>query len=65
MSGNSSRKYKQYIAMQEKRKLFGSISARDEYGIHDPVASLAGRTDTLKQSRAKTEKQRVKGNTKI
>lgn len=38
MSGNTSRKYKQYKIMQEKRKLFGDICARDERGILDLVA---------------------------
>lgn len=41
MSGNASRKYKQYKLMQERRKLFGDIKARDEYGGLDLVALSA------------------------
>lgn len=41
MSGNASRKYKQYMLMQERKKLFGDISARDENGILDLVAFSA------------------------
>lgn len=37
MSGNASRKYKQYMLMQERKKLFGDISARDENGKLDLV----------------------------
>lgn len=64
MSGNNSRKYKQYLLMQEKRKQFGSISMRDEYGILDPVASLAARKGPMKSSRCIKKEQRVKGNMK-
>lgn len=35
MSGNASRKYKQYKLMQERRRLFGDVSAKDELGRLD------------------------------
>ena len=38
MSGNTSRKHKQYQLMKEHRKLIGDISAKDEYGRLDLVA---------------------------
>lgn len=38
MSGNASRKYKQYMLMQERRKYFGDISPRDATGRLDLVA---------------------------
>lgn len=38
MSGNVSRKYKQYRLMQERRDLFGDVSAKDEFGRVDLVA---------------------------
>lgn len=38
MSGNASRKYKQYMLMQERRKYFGDISPRNEAGRLDLVA---------------------------
>ena len=43
MSGNASRKYKQYKMMQERRKLFGDLSARDEFGNTDLVAYSAAK----------------------
>lgn len=33
MSGNSSRKYKRYMEMLERRRYFGDLPVRDEYGI--------------------------------
>ncbi|EYE89084.1 hypothetical protein Q428_04665 [Fervidicella metallireducens AeB] len=38
MSGNTSRKYKQYKIMQERRKIFGDICVRDVFGRLDLVA---------------------------
>ncbi len=38
MSGNTSRKYKQYRLMQERRQLFGDVSVKDEFGRVDLVA---------------------------
>ena len=64
MSGNNSRKYKQFLLMQEKRKQFGSISMRDEYGILDPVACYAARKGPMKSGKCITKEQRVKGNMK-
>jgi hypothetical protein len=50
MSGNASRKYKRYILMQERKKLFGNISSKDECGITDYVAfSAANGEITIKK----------------
>jgi len=38
MSGNASRKLKQYRGKQERKLLFGDIGARDKSGILDLVA---------------------------
>jgi hypothetical protein len=41
MSGNASRKHKQYRLMQERRELFGDVTAKDEFGRVDLVAFSA------------------------
>ena len=38
MSGNASRKYKQYKLMQERRRYFGNVAPRGETGRLDLVA---------------------------
>lgn len=38
MSGNASRKYKQFKERQERKRLFGKFGARDENGKLDLVA---------------------------
>lgn len=43
MSGNASRKYKQYKLMLENRNLFGDISQRNEYGNMDLVPMYASK----------------------
>ena len=41
MSGNASRKYKQYKLMQERRRYFGNVAPRGETGRLDLVAYAA------------------------
>ena len=41
ISGNNSRKHKQFRIMLERRKLFGDISAKDENGRSDLIAFSA------------------------
>ena len=43
MSGNASRKHKQYKLRQERSRYFGSIAPRDETGTVDLVAYAAAR----------------------
>lgn len=43
MSGNASRKHKEYMLMKERRKYFGDISPRNEEGRLDLVAFGASR----------------------
>lgn len=38
MSGNASRKHKQFMERQERKRLFGKFGARDDYGRLDLVA---------------------------
>ena len=47
MSGNASRKYKRYKLMQERKKLFGNIAARDSSGILDLVAFSAAKGEII------------------
>jgi len=61
MSGNASRKYKQYMLMQERRKLFGDIEARTEEGILDLVAYGAAKGRVI-TSRSKYSLDRVPKN---
>lgn len=52
MSGNASRKHKEYMLMQKRKKLFGNISARDEFGKLDLVlfGASQGRIITSKST---------------
>jgi hypothetical protein len=43
ISGNTSRKYKQYKMMQDRREYFGDISPKDEYGRPDLIPYSASR----------------------
>lgn len=56
MSGNTSRKYKQYKRMLENRKLFGNISARNEYGYSDllPMSAARGEIVIKRQKKSKS-----------
>lgn len=64
MSGNNSRKYKQYLELQERRRRFGDIAMKDEYGITDLVAFGASRGMTVIQSQRLTRGKSKKGNVK-
>ncbi|WP_139905478.1 hypothetical protein [Clostridium thermarum] len=50
MSGNTSRKYKQYRLMQERRQLFGDVKALDEFGRVDLVAFSASQGRVITSS---------------
>ncbi|MBP2033471.1 hypothetical protein J2Z42_002174 [Clostridium algifaecis] len=50
MSGNVSRKYKQYRLMQERRDLFGDVSAKDDFGRVDLVAFGASKGRVITSS---------------
>lgn len=50
MSGNTSRRYKQYKLMQERRQLFGDVSARDELGRLDLIAFGASQGKVITSS---------------
>ena len=47
LSGNASRKHKQYRLMQERRELFGNLSAKDECGKVDLTAFSAARGNII------------------
>ena len=63
MSGNASRKYKQYMLIQERIRLFGNISARDENGRLDLVA-LSAAQGRIITSRTQYDPSKVSANTK-
>lgn len=63
MSGNASRKYKQYILMQKRIRLFGNISARDKTGRLDLVA-LSAAQGRIITSRTQYDPGKVPANTK-
>ncbi|ADL50608.1 hypothetical protein [Clostridium cellulovorans] len=50
MSGNASRKYKEYRLMQERRQLFGDVSAKNEFGRVDLVAFGASQGSVITSS---------------
>ena len=50
MSGNASRKYKQYRLMQERRQLFGDVKAKDDFGRVDLVAFSASQGTVITSS---------------
>lgn len=54
MSGNVSRKYKQYRLMQERRDLFGDVSAKDDFGRVDLVAFGASQGRVIISVRGQT-----------
>ena len=47
LSGNASRKHKQFRLMQERRELFGNLSAKDECGKVDLTAFSAARGNII------------------
>lgn len=63
MSGNASRKYKQYMMMQERIRLFGNISAKDENGRLDLIA-LSAAQGRIITSRTQYDSSKVPTNTK-
>ena len=52
MSGNASRKYKQYKLMQERRRYFGNVAPRGETGRLDLVAYAAAQGRVITTSTA-------------
>jgi hypothetical protein len=61
MSGNSSRKYKNYQEMLEHREYFGDLKAHDDYGILQLTALGASyRTTIINNSRGDLAKVTVK-----
>ncbi|AVP62902.1 hypothetical protein C3B64_00975 [Clostridium botulinum] len=50
MSGNESRRYKQYKLIQERQRLFGSISPRDEFGSLDLITFAASQGKIITSS---------------
>lgn len=50
MSGNASRRYKQYKLMRERKKLFGSISPKDEFGNLDIITFAASQGKIITSS---------------
>lgn len=52
MSGNASRKYKQYKLMQERRRYFGNVAPRCETGRLDLVAYAAAQGRVITTSTA-------------
>ena len=52
MSGNASRKYKQYTLMQEHRRYFGNVAPRGETGRLDLVAYAAAQGRVITTSTA-------------
>ena len=51
MSGNASRKYKQYKKMIENRKLFGNMAGKNEYGYTDLVPMSTARGEIIIKKR--------------
>lgn len=45
MSGNTSRKYKQYKLMLKERKRYGNVPGKNEYGYTDlvPMSAASGK----------------------
>ena len=52
MSGNASKKYKQYKLMQERKRYFGEVAPRGETGNLDLVAYAAAQGRVITTSTA-------------
>ncbi|SHE89506.1 hypothetical protein [Caloramator proteoclasticus] len=63
MSGNASRKYKQYRLMQERKQLFGDVKVLNEFGKVDFVAFSASQGRVITSSpKLSLEKMIIKMN---